>query len=190
MTSVWETILQLPALPRGAHEGDEVRSGDLPLLTGRIRIAGAWEGTVALIGPRPFAAKCAAIMHGCQPETVTEAEVRDGWRELVNIVGGNLKALVPGLRVRRGGSRVLNDMVFACLGQRVRLTVLQPRRSLVGAVFAIEQASDFRGQVVLGERLGEEWRAGLEQSAPEHLRREARHVQDRLPRPALLHQPA
>jgi hypothetical protein len=26
------------------------------------------------------------------------------------------------------GSRVLNDVVFACLGQAVRLTILQPRR--------------------------------------------------------------
>jgi hypothetical protein len=27
MTSVWETILQLPILPREGHDGDEVRSG-------------------------------------------------------------------------------------------------------------------------------------------------------------------
>jgi Chemotaxis phosphatase CheX len=111
MTSAWETILQLPFLPRDAHEGDEVRSGDLPLLTGRIRIAGAWEGTVALIGPRPFATKCAAIMHGCQPETLTESEVRDGWGELVNIVGGNLKALVPPVS-RLGLPTVLEREVF------------------------------------------------------------------------------
>jgi Chemotaxis phosphatase CheX len=142
MTSVWETILQLPILPRDGHEGNEVRSGDLPLLTGRIQIAGAWEGTVAMTGPRSFAAKCAAIMHGREPEALTEAEVRDGWGELVNMVGGNLKALVPpvsrlGLPTvlarevfgyEEEGSRVLNDMIFACLGQRVRLTVLQPRR--------------------------------------------------------------
>ena len=142
MASVWETILQLPILARDGHNGDEVRPGDLPLLAGRIQIAGAWEGTVAMTGPRPFAAKCAAIMHGREPEELTEAEVRDGWGELANMVGGNLKALVPpvsrlGLPTvherevfgyEEEGSRVLNDVVFACLGQRVRLTVLQPRR--------------------------------------------------------------
>ncbi len=52
MASVWETILQLPIVPRDGHVGDEVRPGDLPLVTGRIRIAGAWEGTVAMTGPR------------------------------------------------------------------------------------------------------------------------------------------
>jgi hypothetical protein len=51
-------------------------------------------------------------MHAREPEALSEAEVRDGWEELVNMVGGNLR----------------NDVVFACLGQRVRLTVLQPRR--------------------------------------------------------------
>ena len=80
-------------------------------------------------------------MHGREPGALTEAEVRDGWGELVNMVGGNLKALVPpisrlGLPTVREcevfgyeeeESRLLNDVVFACLGQRVRLTVLQPR---------------------------------------------------------------
>ena len=80
-------------------------------------------------------------MHGREPEGLTEAEVRDGWGELANMVGGNLKALAPpvsrlGLPTvherqifayEEEGSRVLNDVIFACLGQRVRLTVLQPR---------------------------------------------------------------
>ena len=38
MTSVWETILQLPILARDGHDGDQVRSGDLPLVAGRIQI--------------------------------------------------------------------------------------------------------------------------------------------------------
>ena len=70
-----------------------------------------------MTGPRSFAAKCAGIMHGQEPEALTEAEVQDGWGELVNIVGGNLTALVP----------PISCPSFACLGQRVRLTVLQPR---------------------------------------------------------------
>jgi hypothetical protein len=74
MTSVWETILQLPILARDGHDGHEVRSGDLPLVTGRIQIAGAWEGTVAMTGPRSFAAKCAAIRHERKPEALTDAE--------------------------------------------------------------------------------------------------------------------
>ena len=140
MTSVWETILQLPILAREDHDGDEVRSGDLPLGLGRIQITGAWEGTVAMRASRSFAAKCAGIMHGREPGALRDTEVRDGWGELVNMIGGNLKALVPPISrlglptvevdqvfgAEEEGSRVLNDVVFACLGQRVRLTVLQP----------------------------------------------------------------
>jgi hypothetical protein len=69
MASVWETILQLPILPRDATTG------------------------VSLVGG-PLAAKCAPIMHGREAETLTEAEVKDGGEALVNMVGGNRKALV------------------------------------------------------------------------------------------------
>ena len=66
-------------------------------------------------------------MHGREPEALTDAEVRDAWGELVNMVGWNLKALVPPVS-RLGLPAVLSDVDFACLGQRVWLTVLQPRR--------------------------------------------------------------
>jgi hypothetical protein len=69
MTSVSETILQLLILPRDGHDGDEVRAGDRPLVTGRIQIAGACEGTVAMTAPNALAAKCEAIMHGREAET-------------------------------------------------------------------------------------------------------------------------
>ena len=48
-----------------------------------------------MTGPRSFAAKCAAIMHEREPGALTEAEVRDGRGELVSVIGGNLKALMP-----------------------------------------------------------------------------------------------
>jgi hypothetical protein len=52
----------------------------------------------AMTGPRSFAAKCAAIMHEREPEALTEAEVRDGWGELVSMIGGNLNG--PGFSRR------------------------------------------------------------------------------------------
>jgi hypothetical protein len=64
MTSVWETILQLPILPR---------EGRSPVLRCEVCSHHAWTGAEAL----------------------TEAEVRDGWREPVNMVDWNLKAQVP-----------------------------------------------------------------------------------------------
>lgn len=93
---------------------------------------------MALTASRSLAAKCTAIMHQRQPEDLSEEEVRDGWEELTNMVGGNLKALVPPesrlslpeIRAATGygwtelGLLVLNQVTFACLGQRIRLCVL------------------------------------------------------------------
>jgi len=45
-------------------------------------------GSVTHDRPPSFAAKCAATMHEREPDALTEAEVRDGWGELVNMVGG------------------------------------------------------------------------------------------------------
>jgi hypothetical protein len=56
-------------------------------------------------------------------------------------------------------------------------------------VLTAEQAPDLLGQIVLGEWLGQERRAGLEQAVLEYFGREPRHVQDRLARPALLDVP-
>ena len=43
-------------------------------------------------------------MHGREAESLTEAEVSDGWGELVDMIGGSMN------------------------GQRVRLAILQPQR--------------------------------------------------------------
>ena len=77
-------------------------------------------------------------MHGRSATDLTSAEVLDAWGELVNMVGGNLKALLPPpsylslphvsesatyLHVEPG-ARTLNQLTFACRGHRLRLTVL------------------------------------------------------------------
>jgi hypothetical protein len=142
VASVWENILQLPAQNRDTPESDPPKTTDLPLLGAAVRITGKWEGMVALTASRSLAAKCTAIMHQRQPDDLSEGEVRDGWGELTNMVGGNLKALVPpesrlslpeireatGYGWTEPGLRVLNQLTFACLGQRIRLCVLVPDR--------------------------------------------------------------
>jgi hypothetical protein len=48
MTSVWETILRLPILPREDYNGDAVRSGDLGLLSeGEVR--NGWRELVGYV---------------------------------------------------------------------------------------------------------------------------------------------
>jgi chemotaxis protein CheX len=87
--------------------------------------------------PRALARHCAARMHGRDPAALTPAEVTDGWGELVNMVGRSLKGMLPppswlSLPVarehptysyREEGTRVINELTFACLGRRLRLAV-------------------------------------------------------------------
>jgi len=136
VASVWDTALGLPALPREGH--DLTGSHDHGVL-GRVRITGAWEGVVAMSGPSRLAAECSALMYGTEPQDLTEAEIRDGWGELVNMVGGHIKALVPPVSrlalplvgpnrnaaYREPDCKVLNEVVFACQGSRMRVTVLK-----------------------------------------------------------------
>jgi chemotaxis protein CheX len=78
-------------------------------------------------------------MYGRPPAELGCQDVCDAWGELVNMVGGNLKALLPpptALSIpdvrdaetwlsREAGATVLNEVTFACLGDRMRLTVLK-----------------------------------------------------------------
>ncbi|MDX2194257.1 MAG: chemotaxis protein CheX [Gemmatimonadales bacterium] len=139
VTAVWEEMLDLPLSVR--DDGDELdgaeQHGDI--LTGVIHIVGDWNGTVALAAPPSLATEFASRMLAAPPEALTKLEIEDTWGEMVNMVGGNLKALVPpptqlslpaviagqsyAYRVPNG--RTLNEVTFACLGRRIRLTVIQ-----------------------------------------------------------------
>jgi hypothetical protein len=60
-----------------------------------VRISGAWEGEVRLYCPLPLARSIAAVIFQVEPESVESDQVLDALSELVHIVGGNLKALLP-----------------------------------------------------------------------------------------------
>lgn len=65
-------------------------------LVASIQITGGWIGTVVL-GFCPAVARAAAIaMLGIVDEEVTQSDMQDVAAELVNMVGGNLKSLLPG----------------------------------------------------------------------------------------------
>jgi hypothetical protein len=80
-------------------------------------------------------------MYGQGPSELGSGEVYGAWGELVSMVGGNLKALLPPPttlslpQVREvetwlsqdEGTTVMDEVTFACLGERVRLTILKQR---------------------------------------------------------------
>jgi chemotaxis protein CheX len=87
---VWESCL--------AYHGEPLEDGTGALLEGVparavVRIAGDWSGAVRLEMSRETAAAAARIM--LDADQVEPDEVADAVGELVNIIGGNLKSLLP-----------------------------------------------------------------------------------------------
>lgn len=88
-TSVWGDMLGLP-LEAGAPAG-------VPeCICARVGISGAFSGTVTVELAVPLARRVAASLFALSEEEVTDAEMADAVGEVVNILGGNLKAMLPG----------------------------------------------------------------------------------------------
>ena len=78
------------------------RVADLPsvglqrrTLTGCVNIVGAWEGQVVLQIPVELARRAAAKMLTVQDGELVLEDIQDATGELSNMVGGNVKALLP-----------------------------------------------------------------------------------------------
>jgi hypothetical protein len=73
--------------------------GGLPddALSSWVEIVGPWNGTVVLTTGRGTAeelARCLLAQHA--PPVLDEEDIADGMGELANVVGGNIKAVLPG----------------------------------------------------------------------------------------------
>src|ERR1035441_935126 len=73
-------------------------SAELPAIRGLtvcVRISGAWNGEVRLHCPLPLARLVAAAIFQVDADKADNDEILDALSELIHIVGGNLKALLP-----------------------------------------------------------------------------------------------
>ncbi len=64
-------------------------------MTGFVRVTGAWQGTVLIESSRAVALAAAAAMFDMAESELSCEEIVDAWGELANMIGGNLKCLVP-----------------------------------------------------------------------------------------------
>jgi chemotaxis protein CheX len=88
---VWNTVLGLGLEPlQGAFTLREEQ------LTGCVSLTGSWEGTVTVACSSSFARQATGIMYKIRPEEASMQQVYDALGELANIVGGNIKACLPG----------------------------------------------------------------------------------------------
>src|SRR3954471_22191497 len=82
------TIELLPEVPPDSAAG--------VCVTGCVLISGGWEGAVIVQCESPLARRSAALMFDSTPETIPADDVNDAIGELVNMIGGNFKTLIPG----------------------------------------------------------------------------------------------
>ncbi len=60
-----------------------------------VKITGAWDGEVRLYCSSPLARSIAAAIFQVEADNAGSDEILDALSELIHIVGGNLKALLP-----------------------------------------------------------------------------------------------
>lgn len=88
---VWSSFLGLDL--------DQVDVETTPLqgrrTTGLVHVSGAWAGAVVLECEQAHAVGAAEAMFASDPGGLSEDEISDAFGELTNMVGGNIKSLVP-----------------------------------------------------------------------------------------------
>jgi chemotaxis protein CheX len=87
---VFTTMLHIPADPVPAEWRAHDRS-----ITAAVYFAGEWKGAVMLECSREAAFHFAEVLAGVPRPTELDDTVRDALGELANMVGGNLKAILP-----------------------------------------------------------------------------------------------
>lgn len=88
---IWESILGLQAEPTNIFKAPELEK----TLAGFIQIIGAWHGTVSIHCPASLARTAASIMFDVEEKKTTMEQIQDAIGELTNMLGGNIKSLLP-----------------------------------------------------------------------------------------------
>lgn len=86
--SVWTGFLDIPlARSRSEFAGCECAAS--------VRIEGAWNGSLVVCCSRQLAQRVATTMFQCESDELREALWSDALGEIANIIGGNIKAMLP-----------------------------------------------------------------------------------------------
>lgn len=128
---VWSSFLQLELEP----------VADLPLkgrtVTGCVHVSGEWQGSVFLEVTAEHAMAAAEAMFAADPGSLNADEVSDALGELTNMVGGNVKSLLPApsklslpsvaqgesYTVRVPGAVLLDRVALGCVAGPVHIIV-------------------------------------------------------------------
>lgn len=94
--SIWETMMGL-MIDEADLGNDSVAWPDHELnYIGQVQVTGGWQGAIVLQCSQTLARRAAARMFQCPIEEIADNDIVDVVGELANMIGGNLKALLPG----------------------------------------------------------------------------------------------
>lgn len=91
--NVWTEFLGIGLAPVQSEKSPSRSS--LSGCLASVTIDGEWNGFVAVACSRPLARRAAASMFGVASDAVTTDQIEDTIAELANIIGGNVKAILP-----------------------------------------------------------------------------------------------
>ena len=89
---VWSSYLDLDGASPLVPQPAEKPASDV---TASVSVTGAWRGHVLVSCSDQAAKNVAAALLGIEFEEVAEEDVADALGELANIIGGNVKSLLP-----------------------------------------------------------------------------------------------
>ena len=90
--TVWANVVRAEATRPNAAEPDLTGT----VMTGCVQMGGAWRGAVTIRCSTGLARTVGAAMFETDPAETAGADIRDAIGELANMIGGNIKALLPG----------------------------------------------------------------------------------------------
>ena len=136
---VWTSLVELPLVPR--RPGQSAPAPGSRTFTGCVQITGAWEGAVTVHCSEKLARVLTAAMFMVDPGDTTHEEVADALGELANMVGGNVKALLPepcrislpavadgmDYRLSVPGARPVTAVTWTCQGEPLMVRLLERR---------------------------------------------------------------
>jgi chemotaxis protein CheX len=131
--TIWAALFELPL-----EDGDRAPLGAESTVTSCVQIDGAWHGAVVLQCPLTLARTLTAEMFqaGAEPDL---ADVYDALGEIANMLGGNVKALLPGpsrlslpavavgsdYQLSVVGTSAVTSLAFTCDGHTLHVTLLE-----------------------------------------------------------------
>jgi chemotaxis protein CheX len=133
-SQIWTAYLD----PDGSQPLVRAADADPTDVVASISVTGGWDGHVVIGYSERAAAAIAAAMLALPLDEVTNADIVDAAGELVNVVGGNVKSILPGSSVlslpksmsggghaRYPGTRQVCATTGEWQGEPVTITVLQ-----------------------------------------------------------------